>query len=87
MSKIQETLKIAATAIDGLEALQHLTKIGGSSAEAALAAVDKLVGVLIGGLDGSVSRADVEAEIAKVRKGLAWNDAAADTAIDKKFGK
>lgn len=80
-------LKMAEVAIDGLEVIQAMTKIGGDKAAAALQAIDKVVSTLRDGLDGVASPQTVVLELDALRAQLLSNDAAADAALRARFGK
>lgn len=82
----RDALKMAAVAIDGLELIQRLTKVGGDKAGAALATIDSLVASLQAGLDGKLSPQAVLARIDLLRDSIRANDAAADAAAAAKFG-
>lgn len=83
----QETLKTAASVLDGLELLQKITHVGGSTAEATLHAATKIIDVLVDGLHGKLSRTQIDDAIVKFRADLRGNDAAADSRLDAKFPK
>lgn len=87
MSRTKDALKMAALAIDGLEVIQGLTKIGGDKAAKALEAIDKVVATLRDGLDGHTSPEIVGHELDALRAELLNNDAAADAALRDKFGR
>jgi hypothetical protein len=80
-------LQMAGLAIDGLEVLQAMTKVGGDKAEAALQAIDKVIATLKEGMDGKASPQAVSGEIDALFLALAGNDEAADQALRTKFGK
>lgn len=83
----KDALRMAGLAIDGLEIIQGMTKIGGDRAAAALKAIDKVVTSLRDGLDGVASPQAVANELDALRNSLAENDAAADAALREKFGR
>lgn len=78
---LQDALKRVASIVDGLDVIQKLSNVGGDTAHAALAAISKLIEVMRTG-----THVEIDAAIAKLRKDVASNDRAADSAIDKKFG-
>ena len=80
-------LQMASLAIDGLEVIQGITRIGGDTAANALAAIDKIVATLKDGLAGKASPQAVALEIDQLFAAIAGNDAAADSALRDKFGK
>lgn len=82
----RDVLKMADVALDGIELIQQLTKVGGEKAAASLAAVGSVVTALIAGFDGKLSPQSVLAHIEVLHDGLRGNDAAADAAVAKKFG-
>lgn len=81
----KDALKMAAVAIDGLEVIQSMTRIGGDRAADALAAIDRVVASLRDGLGGKASAQAVANEIDALFNGLAANDAAADAALAERF--
>lgn len=83
----KDALRMAGLAIDGLEIIQGMTKIGGDRAAAALKAIDKVVNSLRDGLDGVASPQAVANELDALRNSLAENDASADTALREKFDR
>lgn len=83
----KSALRMAAVAIDGLEIIQGMTKVGGPRAAAALQAIDKVVSALKDGLDGVASPQAVANEIEALKTLLAENDTAADAALREKFGR
>lgn len=84
-SRTKDALRMAGLAIDGLEIIQGMTKIGGDRAAAALRAIDKVVASLRDGLDGIASPQAVANEIEALRNSLTANDAGVDAALRDKF--
>jgi hypothetical protein len=83
--KAREALDMIKVAIDGLEAIERLTHIGGPKAEAALAATRAAVVALREGFDGKTSPQVVLAQIESLHDDLAKNDAEALAALHDKF--
>jgi hypothetical protein len=83
--KAREALDMIKVAIDGLEAIEKLTHIGGPKAEAALAATRAAVVALREGFDGKTSPQIVLAQIEALHDELKQNDATADAALHDKF--
>ena len=90
----KKVLSLAGSAIRGLELVGNLARaeLGadkGAGALAKLELIGKLVDVVKGGFDGTVSDADVvkhiDDQVAALEAGLAQLDADDQTAIDKKF--
>lgn len=80
-------LQMAGLAIDGLQVIQSMSRVGGDKAAAALAAIDKVVATLRDGLDGKASPQAVTGEIDALFAALVGNDEAADAALKARFGK
>jgi hypothetical protein len=83
--KAREALDMIKVAIDGLEAIERLTHIGGPKAEAALAATRAAVVALREGFDGKTSPHVVLAQIESLHDALAQNDAAALAVAHDRF--
>lgn len=86
-SRTKDALKMAELAIDGLELIQGLTRIGGDKAAAALRAIDKVVSTLHDGMDGKTTPDIVAHELDALRADLLNNDADADAALRERFGQ
>lgn len=84
-ARMKDALRMAAIAIDGLEVIQSLTQVGGPSATAALAAIDKIVSALRDGFDGKTAPEIVAHEIKALHATLAADDAEADEIIRKRL--
>lgn len=83
----KDVLKMIGVAIDGLDVIQGITRIGGMDASKALTTIGKVVSTLQEGLTGRASAQAVSAEIDELFTALASNDTAADEALRDKFGK
>jgi len=83
--KAREALDMIKVAIDGLEAIEKLTHIGGPKADAALAATRAAVVALREGFDGKTEPSIVLAQIDALHDALAANDAEALQALHDKF--
>lgn len=83
----RKALTMIAVAIDGLEAIEKLTHLGGPKADAALAATRAAVVALREGFDGKTDPAIVLAQIKALHDDLAKNDAEALAALHEKFDK
>lgn len=83
----KDALKMLGVVVDGVQVIQGMTKVGGDRAEAALAAIDKIVSTLRQGIDGVATPQAVAIEIEALRASLVENDAAADVALREKFGR
>lgn len=83
----KKALRMAELAIDGLEVIQGLTKLGGEKAEHALQAIGKIVDTLQSGFDGKATATDVGEMLDLLRAELLNNDAAADAALKARFGR
>lgn len=84
--KAKDALQAVVIAIDGLQVIQGMTRLGGDKAAAALAAIDKVVASLKDGLDGKASPQAVSGEIDQLFAELVGNDQAADAALKARFG-
>lgn len=85
--KTKDALRMAGMTIDALSLIQHYSRIGGDSAAGALATIDAIVTTLRDGLDGKTTPDEVAIDLQALYTGIAANDAAADTALDRKFDK
>lgn len=83
--KAKSALQMLDAGLQGLEAIQSITKIGGDKAAAALATIDAIVRSVLDGWNGKATPDDVLAELEVLKKGLLSNDATADEALRKKF--
>jgi hypothetical protein len=80
----KQGLKMASVALDGIAMLDDLIGLG-KPVEATLAAVKAAVTALREGVDGKTSPQVVLSQLESLKESLAENDAAADTALDRKF--
>lgn len=87
MSRTKDALRIAGIAIDALQMIQGLTKVGGDKAAAALEAIDKVVTSVNDGVAGNTSPELVERDLDALRAELLNNDAAIDARLRERFGK
>lgn len=83
----KDALKMIGVALDGLDVIQGITRVGGLEASKALATIGKVVSTLQEGMSGRASAQAVSAEIDELFASLASNDAAADEALREKFGR
>ncbi len=83
----KDALRMAGLAIDALAMIQSYSRIGGASAAGALATIDAIVTAVRDGLDGKASPDQVATDLQALYTGIEANDAAADTALDRKFDK
>lgn len=81
----KDALKVAGYAIDALQLIQSLTKVGGDKAAKALEAIDKVVATVNDGLDGRTSPEIVARDLDALRAALLNNDAEADRELREKF--
>lgn len=84
----EEALDLAELAIDGLNAVAHA--VGGATASTAsgvLTVVKVILATLDEGFTGKITPERVREELAKLQRGMAENDAAADAAVDDKFNR
>ncbi len=77
--------RLSELTFDALEELQKRTHVGGDKAAAALALVRAGLGAILGAKSGAISLDELEAEIEKLRTGVAGNDATIDAEADAKF--
>jgi hypothetical protein len=91
LDKAKKFFDMSSVALSALELVGDIAKgeLGsrGTSAVELLELIAKIVEKVKAGFDGTVSAADIKAEIAKMRSDIAANDAAADAAVDEKFPK
>jgi hypothetical protein len=85
MSRTKEALRMAGLAVDAIGMIQGYTKLGGDKAAAALKAIGAIVSAVQGGLDGKAAPDEVARDLQALYSGLEDNDAAADSALDRKF--
>lgn len=85
--KARTALTMVSVVIDGLEAIEKLTHVGGAKADAALAATRAVVVALREGIDGTTSPQIVLAQIESLHDALAANDAEALAALHARFVK
>ena len=83
----KKALRMAEVAIDGLEVIQGMTKVGGDKAADALRAIGAVIDVLQEGFDGKATSDDVANQLDVLRAELLNNDAAADAALKARFGR
>lgn len=81
----KQALAMAGLAIDGLEVIQAMTRLGGDKAQAALQSIDKVIATLKEGMDGKAPQQAVSGEIDALFIALAGNDEAADQALLARF--
>jgi len=70
MSNAKDVLKVTGTVVDSLDVIQGFTGVGGPGADAALAAIGKIVGMLQEGLAGKTSPEIVAADLREWRAHL-----------------
>lgn len=70
MSAAKDILKVTSTVVESLDVIQGFTGVGGSGADAALAAIGKIVGMLKDGLAGKTSPEIVDADLKEWRSHL-----------------
>jgi hypothetical protein len=85
--KAEEWQRLSELGFDLIEEVQKRTNVGGDKAPAALALVRAALGALLDARAGTISLDDLEAEIEKLRGGLAENDATINAEVDKLFDK
>lgn len=84
--RIRNYLKMFENALQGLETIQGVTKTGGPGAATALQTIDAIVTSILGGFTGALTPDEVEKQLDDLKAKIAANDAAADAAVDSKFG-
>lgn len=85
MSALETALADVSTALDLAAVAQQETGLGGPTAAEIIAVVRAAVHALQGIASGAVTSDQAMAELAKLKAGLASNDAAADAALAAKF--
>jgi hypothetical protein len=84
---ITELLKALELAGVGLKAFEEIALVvQGDDHSKIVDAIRKIVDVVVLGLHGNMDKDSILAELAKLKSEIAANDAAAQSAIDKKFG-
>ncbi len=82
---VKTVLEASEAALQALEKLQAMTRVGGDRAAEVLSAVDAGLGVLISWAKGEGAQDDALAALDKLHADLAAHDAAALASLDEKF--
>jgi len=85
LDKARQVLQVFDSTLDGLKAIQDLTKIGGDKARDALIMIDAIASALIAGFSGDRPPLDVKREIETLRGRIAATDAEIDRRARAKF--
>lgn len=88
MGKIDNGLRLAQIALNALAEIARLTKTTKDDRAAdVLRAIQTFATVFQRGVEGKVTAAIVDEALAKLKASIAGNDAKADAALKKRFGK
>ncbi len=82
---LRDSLGVATVVIHGIEAIEHVTGIGGQPAELVLHTIESIISTVKEGLDAKTSPEVVLASLKALTDQLTSNDAAADKELNDRF--